>query len=245
MGGECLWPAGRSTISLGIASIAASSIPKSCGSSRRRASSNTMGQPMRAICAGFSMTTRSFATERAAGAKRRFNTARARALGRIGRSEFHFAAAFGRFQAGYQVDFDCDISRRGSRSGEMIARCIVEVGTSSYYTALHDAAREPVLREICGHIAADEIRHYKLFYQQLDALSRTRARSGFAPLRVAARPIAESQDDELAYAYHAANESSRPYDRRAAAVLMRGAPIGYGAGTTSRTASPWSSRRSG
>jgi len=55
-------------------------------------------------------------------------------------------------------------SRRGSRSGEMIARCMVEVGTSSYYAALRDAVQEPVLKEICRNIAADEIRHYKLFY---------------------------------------------------------------------------------
>ena len=54
---------------------------------------------------------------------------------------YDFAAAFDRFQAGYRVDFDCDISRRGSRSGEMIARCMVEVGTSSYYSALREACR--------------------------------------------------------------------------------------------------------
>src|SRR5690349_20983256 len=57
---------------------------------------------------------------------------------------FDFAAAFARFQAGYRVDFDCAVSRRGSRAGEMVARCMVEVGTSSYYTALREAAREPV-----------------------------------------------------------------------------------------------------
>ncbi len=79
--------------------------------------------------------------------------------------EFDFAAAVARFQAGYHVDFDADTSRRGSRSGEMIARCIVEIGTSSYYTALTEAAAEPVLAEICRHIAADELRHYRLFYK--------------------------------------------------------------------------------
>src|SRR6266496_2412278 len=47
--------------------------------------------------------------------------------------DFCFAAAFARFQDGFRVDFDSDRSRRGSRSGEMIARCIVEIGTSSYY----------------------------------------------------------------------------------------------------------------
>src|SRR5689334_10717092 len=77
---------------------------------------------------------------------------------------FDFAAAFARFQEGFRVDFDCDRSRRGSRSAEMVARCVVEIGTSSYYGALRDVAEEPVLREICRHIAADELRHYRLFY---------------------------------------------------------------------------------
>jgi rubrerythrin len=126
---------------------------------------------------------------------------------------FDFEAAFKRFQAGYPVDFDSDRSRRGSRSGEMIARCMVEVGTSSYYTALHEVVEEPVLKQICRHIAADEIRHYKLFYRNLTRCLE-RERVGFwRRLRVAAGRIMESEDDELAYAYYAANEFERPYDR--------------------------------
>ena len=128
--------------------------------------------------------------------------------------EFDFEAAFARFQAGYQVDFDLDVSRRGSRSGEMIARCMVEVGTSSYYAALRDAVQEPVLKEICRNIAADEIRHYKLFYNNLTRCLE-RERIGFwTRLRVAVSRVLESEDDELAYAYYAANETERPYDRR-------------------------------
>ncbi len=53
------------------------------------------------------------------------------ALGRwaaLADPDFDFAAAFARFQTGYQVDFDCEASRRGSRAGEMVARCIVETG---------------------------------------------------------------------------------------------------------------------
>ncbi len=128
--------------------------------------------------------------------------------------EFDFAAAFARFQAGYRIDFDRDASRRGSRSGEMIARCIVETGTSSYYTALREAAEEPVLRQICGHIAADEFRHYKLFYRNL-AHCLERERIGlWRRLRIALGRIAEAQDVELAYAYYAANEPARAYARR-------------------------------
>jgi hypothetical protein len=140
-----------------------------------------------------------------------------RALGRwaeLADPEFDFAAAFARFQAGYRVDFDCAVSRRGSRSGEMIARCMIEVGTSSYYSALRDGVQEPVLKEICCNIAADEIRHYKLFHRNLTHCLE-RERVGFwTRLRVAARRIAESEDDELAYAYYAANETDRPYERR-------------------------------
>ena len=127
---------------------------------------------------------------------------------------FDFAAAFARFQAGFKVDFDSARSRRGSRAGEMVARCIVEIGTSSYYTALREATAEPVLQEICRHIAADELRHYRLFYKNLDrCLARERI-GRWARLRVALGRVAESEDDELAYAYYAANEDDRPYDRR-------------------------------
>jgi hypothetical protein len=140
-----------------------------------------------------------------------------RALGRwaeLADPGFDFNAAFGRFRAGYRVDFDAAFSRRGSRSGEMIARCIVEVGTSCYYTALRDAAAEPVLKEICRNIAADEFRHYKLFFNNLTRCLR-RERIGFwRRLRIALGRIVEAGDDELAYAYYAANETAGGYERR-------------------------------
>ncbi len=127
---------------------------------------------------------------------------------------FDFAAAVARFQDGFRIDFDCDRSRRGSRAGEMVARCVVEIGTSSYYTALHEAAEEPVLREICRRIAADEIRHFRLFRKNLERCLAREPIGRLARLRVALGRVAESEDDELAYAYYAANESARPYDRQ-------------------------------
>jgi hypothetical protein len=130
-------------------------------------------------------------------------------------SSFDFAAAFGRFQAGYQIDFDSSHSRRGSRAGEMVARCIVETGTSSYYTALKEASAEPVLQEICRRIAADELRHYRLFYKNLCACLARDKLGSWARLKIAFGRLAESEDDELAYAYYAANEAeTAAYDRR-------------------------------
>ncbi len=96
----------------------------------------------------------------------------------------------------------------------MIARCMVEVGTSSYYSALRDGVQEPVLKEICRNIAADEIRHYKLFYKNLGRYLERDQVGLWRRLRVAVGRIAEAEDDELAYAYYAANETSRPYDKR-------------------------------
>jgi hypothetical protein len=127
---------------------------------------------------------------------------------------FDFDAAFARFREGFRVNFDSDRSRRGSRAGEMVARCVVEIGTSSYYTAMRDAAEEPVLREICRRIAADELRHYRLFYKNLDRYLALDRIGRLGRLRVALGRVAESEDDELAYAYYAANEAERPNDRR-------------------------------
>ncbi len=131
---------------------------------------------------------------------------------------FDFAQALRRFRAGYSLPLDAPASVRGSRSGELIARCIVETGTSSHYAALGEAAREPVLAEICRRIRADELRHYKLFYDHLRRY-RARERPGLlARTAVALGRLREVDDDELAFAWHAANEPpERPYVRAACA----------------------------
>ena len=127
---------------------------------------------------------------------------------------FDFDATFRRFTAGFRLPLEAEESVRGSRAGELIARCIVETGTSSWYTAIKDGTAEPVLREICRHIAADELRHYKLFYANLQRYLEAERLTGWGRLRVAAGRVAESEDDELAYAYYAANGDGDPYDRR-------------------------------
>src|SRR5579863_2660990 len=80
--------------------------------------------------------------------------------------QFDFKAAFARFRTLYRAPhFDNAVSSvRGSRRGEMVARCVVESGTSSLYSAIRDATDEPVLKEIAARIAGDEFRHYRLFY---------------------------------------------------------------------------------
>jgi rubrerythrin len=130
---------------------------------------------------------------------------------------FDFDAAFKKFTDGYRLQLDAGSSIRGSRAGELVARCIVETGTSSWYSAIHDGTDEPVLREICRLIAADELRHYKLFYLHLKRYLDAENLGRWQRLRVAAGRLAESEDDELAYAYYAANGEGE-YNRRAATL---------------------------
>jgi hypothetical protein len=106
----------------------------------------------------------------------------------------------------------------------LIARCMVETGTSSYYTTLGEAAAEPVLKEVCRLIAADEYRHFKLFYDHLRRYLARERLSFLARLRVAAGRIGESEDDELAYAFHCGNEpegASYDHGRCIAACMAR------------------------
>jgi hypothetical protein len=139
-----------------------------------------------------------------------------------------FHAAFARYREGFKIDTKADASIRGSRTGELIARCMVETGTSSYYTALGEGSEEPVLKEICRLIAADEYRHFKLFY---DHMRRYLARENLTfvqRLKVAAGRIGESEDDELAYAFHCSNEDpAAAYDHNRCITAYMGRAMGY------------------
>jgi rubrerythrin len=153
------------------------------------------------------------------------------ALGRwamLADPSWDYRAAFARYQAGYTLPLDVTASVRGSRTGELIARCMVETGTSSYYAALADDAEEPVLKEICKRISADEFRHFKLFYDHMRRYLVREKIGVLRRIRIALGRITESEDDELAYAWHAANESpALPYDHRRCIAAYMSRAAGY------------------
>jgi rubrerythrin len=149
------------------------------------------------------------------------------AWAKLADSSFDFEASFKRFTDGFKIQTGARTSIRGSRSGELVARCIVETGTSSYYSALKDRTAEPVLKEICRNIAADEHRHYKLFYDYLRRYLKRENLGRWKRLMVAIGRMRESEDDELAYAYYAANEDlGVAYDRRRYAAAYAGRTYG-------------------
>ena len=153
------------------------------------------------------------------------------ALGRwasLADPSWDYQAAFARFREGYRIPLEAKASVRGSRTGELIARCMVETGTSSYYSALGEATAEPVLQQICRLVAADEFRHFKLFYDHMRRWLG-RERIGLPRrLRIALGRIGETEDDELAYAWHCANEpADLPYDHRRCMAAYMGRAMAF------------------
>ena len=140
-------------------------------------------------------------------------------------ASFSFDAALAQFQEGYSIPQDVDQSTRGSRGGELLARCVVETGTSSFYSAIRDASDEPVLKQIAANLARDEFNHYKLFYDHFlryegDVPSKLRR------LKIALGRVNEADDDELSYAYFCANTPNGDYDREGCAKAYQARALG-------------------
>jgi hypothetical protein len=93
--------------------------------------------------------------------------------------EFDWDGAFGNFIEEYATYCRVDLLAP-TRGLEMVARCVVETGTATYYRALARGIPEPVFHDLANRIAADEISHYKHFYRyfrrygELEGLGRVR-----------------------------------------------------------------------
>jgi hypothetical protein len=86
-----------------------------------------------------------------------------------------------RVRAGFVEEFRsfCDEALEQARGLEMASRCVVEMGTASFYTCLSRASPDPVLALVTRRIAEDEVRHYKHFYRffrKYRAIERPRRR---------------------------------------------------------------------
>ena len=160
------------------------------------------------------------------GAKRKSSTAlRSARWAEIADPSFNFKRAFARFREGYTPAAFRQRRRLRPRQphGEMIARCVVECGTSSFYSAIRDATDEPVLKEIAGLIAADEFRHYRLFYDLMHAQANSRRRFGRASR--SPRRACRSRGRRLSYAYYCANVPAGEAARSSTTARASSTPI--------------------
>jgi hypothetical protein len=76
---------------------------------------------------------------------------------------FDWQTAFDGFCKDYRPYCQTELLER-TRALEMVARCVVETGTSGLYGLLQQISPEPVLATLVGHIRDDEVGHYKYFY---------------------------------------------------------------------------------
>lgn len=129
--------------------------------------------------------------------------------------EFDWNGAYADFFAEYEELCTAE-ELEPSRGQELVARCIVEMGTTTYYQALNAVCDEPVLRELTGLIRADEVQHYKHFYhyflkyQQLESLHRGRVA---AALWRRVKELQESDADialRHAMAWRFGDQATRP-----------------------------------
>ncbi len=91
--------------------------------------------------------------------------------------ELDWASGYQQFLAEYSQL--CTVEAlESSRALEMVARCVIEAGTSTFYSTLQRISDEPVLKTLTGLIAQDEVSHYNHFrhffeaYQQQEHIGR-------------------------------------------------------------------------
>jgi len=101
------------------------------------------------------------------------------------REELQHGAALRRYAESAWPDIDWDAAYHGffqefsekcagdglesTRCLETVSRCIVEMGTASYYSTLSALSPDPVLTRLATLIRRDEVRHYKYFYRYFRA----------------------------------------------------------------------------
>ena len=146
-------------------------------------------------------------------------------------TEFDWDAAYAGFFAEYAQLCVID-ELEPTRGQELVARCIVETGTTTYYQALGALAAqadEPVLRDLASRIRTDEVGHYKHFYHQF---LKYREREGLGRAQVVAaiwRRVAElrrsDSDIALRHAARALGGNADAIRRHLHAQLAQGYPV--------------------
>ena len=130
--------------------------------------------------------------------------------------EFNFKKSYEGFYKNFIIDVDSNESIRGSRTGELLSSCVVEIGTSSFYSAIADQTNEPVLRQVCLLIAKDEFSHYSLFRRGMKVYQKKEKINLKDRILIALGRVFEATDDELASAFHFGNKLEGKYNRKKA-----------------------------
>ncbi len=115
--------------------------------------------------------------------------------------------------AAFRIDYGatCTVEGlAGTKALEMVARCVVETGTASFYRMLSDLSPEPVLPRLAAEISTDEVRHYKHFHRYFRRYRQLERPSRFAVLRTLLKRAADVEAEDTFYAFRAVFRGSNP-----------------------------------
>jgi len=116
--------------------------------------------------------------------------------------EFDWEAGYRLFLADYGPT--CTVERLAeTRALEMASRCVIETGTATFYRALSELSREPVLKRLAGEISADEVRHYKHFHRYFLRYRELERPNRFAILRTLLNRASDVESEDALCAYKA------------------------------------------
>jgi hypothetical protein len=87
------------------------------------------------------------------------------------------------------------------RGLELVGRCVVETGTSTFYRAIHNYVNESVLRQIIDNIATDEASHYAHFRRYFARYNAVERHSFRAVVATIWRRIWQIGDDDAYLAF--------------------------------------------
>ncbi len=114
--------------------------------------------------------------------------------------EFDWQAASASFRAEYGAMCTGE-QLESSPALELIARCVVETGTTTMYHAVHDYVREPVLRQLFANIKTDEANHYAHFRQYYEDHAQSQAHSAWAVARTIWRRMTDIHGEDSYIAF--------------------------------------------
>lgn len=112
------------------------------------------------------------------------------------------------------------VSIRGSKTAELLSRCAVESGTSTYYKAIAENVEDKALQLICTRLAKDEINHYSVFRKKLDELRIAEQFSSIKLLKMSLSRLIELEDDQVSYAYYIGMNTQKTYNKKLYSRLM-------------------------
>jgi rubrerythrin len=131
--------------------------------------------------------------------------------------EFDFKASFERFSLAAKLSYQEEStteSIRGSKTAELLSRCAVESGTSTYYRSVAEKVGDPTLKVICERLSQDEVKHYTIFRKKLDDLKSEEQLSGWSLLKMAISRLFEVEDEQMGLAYYISRNSGEEFDEK-------------------------------